>query len=146
MITYNTDFTIMNRQFNTKKYIIDVQNDKYVHQRTAIQSVAEVFLCFLRCSQRCQALRHTLTCCLSKLRSSLEAGKKLLRVWLKYGGIVAKMLLDEPSGRAERFYLYFCAPLAFLWSLYNSSEWIRSGFEKGSKIQDKSMAYIKFTR
>jgi hypothetical protein len=89
---------------------------------------------------------HTPACCLSKLRSSIEAGKKQFRVWLEYVCSVAKMLLDEPSGRAERLYLYFCAPLAFLWSLYNSSEWIRSGFEKGSKIQDKSMAYIKFTR
>lgn len=111
----------MSRQFNTKKYIIDVQNDKYVHQRTVIRIVAEEFLCFLRCSQRCQALRHTLTCCLTKLRSSLEAGKKQLRVWLEYVCSVAKMLF-YPSFRV------------LLLSPYDSSKKIRSGFEEGSKM------------
>lgn len=34
----------MSRKFNTKKFIKDVFNDRYAHQRTAIQRVVEVFL------------------------------------------------------------------------------------------------------
>ena len=45
---------------------------------------------------------HTLPCCVSKLRSSLGAGKKQPRVWLQYVCGVTEMFLDEPSGRAER--------------------------------------------
>ncbi|MBR6591804.1 MAG: hypothetical protein IKK81_04170 [Prevotella sp.] len=52
---------------------------------------------------------HTLPCCLSKPKSSLEAGKKQLRVWLQYVCSVAKMLL-HPS---------FGAPLVFLWPPYD---------------------------
>ena len=53
---------------------------------------------------------HTPACCLSKLRSSLEAGKKQLRVWREYFCSVVKMLL-YPS-------LVF--PLVFLWSSYGN--------------------------
>ena len=61
---------------------------------------------------------HTPACCLSKLRSSLGTGKTQLRVWLEYVCSATEVLLS-PS---------FCAPLVFLWSPYNSSEKIRSGF------------------
>jgi hypothetical protein len=71
---------------------------------------------------------HTLTCCLSKLRSSLEAGKKQLIVWLQYVCGVTEMFLDEPSGRAERLYPSFGAPLVFLWSPHGDSEMARNGF------------------
>lgn len=64
---------------------------------------------------------HTPVCCLGKLRSSLEAGKKQLRVWLEYFCSVAKMLL----------YSSFGALLMFLCSPYDSSKMVRSGFEEG---------------
>lgn len=38
---------------------------------------------------------HTPACCLSKLRSSLGAGKKQPRVWLEYVCSVAMMFLNE---------------------------------------------------
>ena len=42
---------------------------------------------------------HTLTCCLSKLRSSLEAGKKQPRVWLQYVcGVAEEFLCLSFSG------------------------------------------------
>ncbi len=47
---------------------------------------------------------YTLTCCLSKHRSSLEAGKKQPRVWLQYACSVTEMLLYSSYG----------APLVFL--------------------------------
>lgn len=66
---------------------------------------------------------HTLPCCVSKLRSSLEAGKKQLRVWLQYVCGVTEMLL----------YPSFGAPLVFLRPPYDDSELARNGFEDGSK-------------
>ena len=66
---------------------------------------------------------HTLPCCLSMLRSCLEAGKKQLRVWLQYGNSVAEVSL----------YSSFGAPLAFLGTPYCDSEMARNGFENGSK-------------
>ena len=51
---------------------------------------------------------HTLSCCLSKLRSSLGAGKKQPRVWLEYVCSVDEVLL----------YSSFGAPLVLLWPLY----------------------------
>lgn len=51
---------------------------------------------------------HTPASCLSKFRSSLEAGKKQLRVWLEYGCSVTEMLLF-PS---------FRVPLVLLLSPY----------------------------
>jgi len=47
---------------------------------------------------------HTLSCCLSKPRNSLEAGKKQPRVWLQYACSVTEMLLYSSYG----------APLVFL--------------------------------
>lgn len=58
---------------------------------------------------------HTLPCCLSKPKSSLEAGKKQLRVWLQYACCVVMVLL----------YPSFGAPIVFLWSPYGSSEVVR---------------------
>jgi len=55
---------------------------------------------------------HTLGLLMSKLRSSLEAGKKQPRVWIEYVCCVAKMLL----------YPSFGAPSVFLYSLYGGSE------------------------
>ena len=60
---------------------------------------------------------HTLPCCVSKLRSSLEAGKKQLRVWLQYVCGVTEMLLYS-----------FGDPLVLLWSPYGDSEMARNGF------------------
>lgn len=55
---------------------------------------------------------HTPACSLSKLRSSLEAGKKQPRVWLQYGCCVTDML-PYPS---------FRVPLVFLFSPYGDSK------------------------
>ena len=73
--------------------------------------------------------RHTLACCLCKLRSSLEAGKKQLKVWLQYVCSVSEMLL----------YPSFGAPLVFLRSPYDDSEMARNGFEDGSKVMRRNM-------
>ena len=66
---------------------------------------------------------HTPACCLSKLRSNIEAGKKQPRVWLQYVCGVTEMLL----------YPSFGAPLVLLWSPYGGSEMARNGVENGSK-------------
>lgn len=66
---------------------------------------------------------HTPACCMSKLRSSIKAGKKQPRVWLEYICSVAKMLLS-PS---------FSVSLVLLWSPYDSLKMVRSEFEDGSK-------------
>lgn len=58
------------------------------------------------------AYSHTLGLLMSKLRSSLEAGKKQPRVWIEYVCSVAKMLL----------YPSFGAPSVFLYSLCGGSE------------------------
>ena len=65
------------------------------------------------------AFSHTLGLLMSKPRSSLEAGKKLPRVWLEYACSVSKVLLCPSFG----------APLVFLWSPYGDSEMARNGFE-----------------
>ena len=82
---------------------------------------------------------HTPASCLSKLRSRLGAGKKQPRVWLQYVCSVSEMFLDEPSGRAERLYPSFGAPLVFLRSPYDDSEMARNGFEDGSKVMRRNM-------
>lgn len=61
---------------------------------------------------------HTPACCLSKLRSSLEAGKKQLRVWLQYANRVAEVLL----------YSSFGVPLAVLWFIFGDLRTTRSRF------------------
>ena len=71
---------------------------------------------------------HTPASCLSKLRSSLEAGKKQLRVWLQYSCGVTEML----------HYSSFRVPLVLLLSPYGDSEMARNGFEDGSKWCSKS--------
>ena len=54
---------------------------------------------------------HTPACCLSKLRSSLEAGKKQPRVWLQYS-----------CGVVEGFLCFsFGVPLVLLWSPFDDS-------------------------
>lgn len=42
---------------------------------------------------------HTPTSCLSKLRSSLESGKKQPKVWLQYICSVTELLLNSSFGR-----------------------------------------------
>lgn len=69
-------------------------------------------------------ISHAPACCVSKHRSSLEAGKKQLRVWLVYACGVTEVLL----------YPSFRVPLVFLLPPYDSSEMVRSGFEEGSKV------------
>ena len=85
---------------------------------------------------------HTPACYLSKLRSSIEAGKKQLRVWLQYVCGVTEMLLYSSFGvgfnptfltlgRAKAFVLHSLnrkVPLVFLWSPYGDSEMARNGF------------------
>lgn len=61
---------------------------------------------------------HTLPCCVSKLRSSLEAGKKQPRVWLQYVCGVIEMLLYPSSG----------VSLVLLLSPYGDSKMARNGF------------------
>ena len=135
-------------------YILEL----WAHQRTAIQSVTEVLLWpSFDAVKEMAGSSHTPASCLSKLRSSLEAGKKQLRVWLQYACGKTEMLLDEPSGRAERLYpsyrvgfnptfltlgranafvlhsLKRKVPLVFLWSSHGDSEIVRSEFKDGSK-------------
>ena len=64
--------------------------------------------------------RHTLTCCLSEVRSSLEAGKKQPRVWLEYSCDVPEVLL----------YPSFGALLGVLWPPYSDlvSAYCRHGY------------------
>ncbi len=90
---------------------------------------------------------YTPACCVSKLRSCLEAGKKLLRVWLQYVYGVIEMLLYpsfrvgfKPSfltlGRANTFVLHLLNRkilLVLLWSSNGDSEMARNRFEEGSK-------------
>ncbi len=59
--------------------------------------------------------RHTLACCLCKLRSCLEAGKKQPRVWLEY-------VCDV---EAVHLYPSFAARLVHLWSPFDVMEDIR---------------------
>jgi len=66
---------------------------------------------------------HTPASCLSKPRSSLEAGRKQLRVWLQYVCGVKEVLFN-PS---------YSGPLVLLWSPYGDSKKARNGFEDGSK-------------
>jgi hypothetical protein len=112
----------MSRRFNTKKFIKVVLNDRYAlvigneiildtkteftyAQRTAIQSVVEVLLYpSFGSAKEMAGSSHTLACCLSKLRSSLQAGKKQPRVWLQYVCNVAEVLFDRRSNRVERIW------------------------------------------
>lgn len=59
---------------------------------------------------------HTLTCCVSKPRSILEAGKKQLSVWLGYACNMAEVLL----------YSSFGVPKVFLWFPFDGSKMILS--------------------
>ena len=89
----------MSWKFNTKKFIKDVLNDRYAHLKTAIQSMAKVFLgLFFGAIKEMSGDRHTLACCLSKHRSSLEAGKKQLGVWLQYVYCLIEVLLYPSFG------------------------------------------------
>ena len=62
---------------------------------------------------------HTLGLLMSKLRSSLEAGKEQSRVWIEYACSVTKMIL----------YSSFGAPLVFLGSPCVCLERVRNRFE-----------------
>lgn len=57
---------------------------------------------------------HTLPCCLSKLRSSLEAGKKQHRIWLQYAYV--------------RWRRSFTPPLVLLLSPYGDSVLMTTNF------------------
>ena len=106
----------MRRKYNTKKFIKDVLNDRYEHQQAAIQSVAEVLQRpSFGIGNEMAGSNYTPACCLSKLRSSLEAGKKQLRVWLQYVCSMAEILLYSSLG----------APLVLFWSPYRDSEFSR---------------------
>lgn len=124
----------MSRRFNTKKFIKDVLNDRYalvigneiildtkkeptgdVHQyllRKVNENSSEQFdniIPYILCISQgvvkeMAGSSHTLACCLSKLRSSLQAGKKQPRVWLQYGCSVAEVLFDRRSNRVERIW------------------------------------------
>lgn len=72
---------------------------------------------------------HTPACCLSKLRSSIEAGKKQLRVWLQYVCGVTEMLI----------FLSYGAALVVLWYPYGDSKMARNGFEDSSKVMRRNM-------
>ena len=67
----------------------------------------------------------TLALLMSKLRSSLEAGKKQPRVWIEYVCSVAKMIL----------YSSFGAPSVFLYSLYGGSEWVLGRAKRQSRAR-----------
>lgn len=55
------------------------------YQRTAIRRVVEVHLWpSFGIGNETVGTSHTPACCWSKLKSSLKAGKKQLRVWLQY--------------------------------------------------------------
>lgn len=90
---------------------------------------------------------YTLPCCVSQLRSSLEASKKQFRIWLQYVCGVTEMLL-YPSfsvgfnstlltlGRANAFVLHSLnrkVPLVLLLSPYGDPDMARNGSEDGSK-------------
>ena len=64
------------------------------------------------------ASSHTLALHMSKLRSSLEAGKEEPRVWLEYACSVTEVLL----------YPSYCAPIVFLRSTCSDSEIIKQTF------------------
>lgn len=88
------------------------------HHRTAIQSVVEMLYTYSFVAvKEMTGSSHTITSCLSKLRSCLKAGKKQLRVWLQYVCDVAKVLL----------YSSFSGPLVLLWSPHGDSEMARNG-------------------
>lgn len=142
----------MSRKFNTKKFIKDVLNDKYAlvigneiifdtkeptdHQRTAMQSVAEVLFyssfgaplllhrSFPSAVKKMASYSHTLPCCVSQLRSSLEASKKQLRVWLQYVCGVTEMLL-YPAFRVPLG--SFCLLMVIRRWLVMGSKWYTTG-------------------
>lgn len=105
----------MSRKFNTKKFIKDVLYDRYAFVTPLLSSFGAV--------KEMAGSSHTPACCLSKPRSSLEAGKKQRRVWLQYVCGVEEMLFN-PS---------YSGPLVLLWSPYGDSKKARNGFEEGSK-------------
>ena len=71
----------MSRKFNTKKFIKDSSfTPPLVLLCSSFGAVKEM-----------ASSSHTLPCCVSKLRSSLEAGKKQLRVWLQYVSDVVRI-------------------------------------------------------
>jgi len=69
------------------------------HQQSAMQSVAEVILWLsFDAAKEMAGSSHTPACCVSKPRSSLEAGMKQLRAWLEYACGVTEMLLYSSLG------------------------------------------------
>lgn len=64
----------MSRKFNFKKFIKDVLNDRYSHLQTTIKSVVEVinWSSFGTVKEKASTTRRILSCCVNKLRNSLE--------------------------------------------------------------------------
>ena len=89
--------------------------------------------------------RHTLACCLSKPRSSLEAGKKQPKVWLHYACSVAEVFLDEPSGRAERLYPSFGTPLLLLWVPFGDSNFSNKRVQRTFVFNSSSGRKVRST-
>ena len=80
--------------------------------------------------------RHTLTSCLSKFRSSLEAGKKQLRIWLQYVCDVAKVLL----------YSSLSGPLVFLWSPNDDSNLLNKRVQRNLVFKLPSGREVRLTK
>ncbi len=79
---------------------------------------------------------HTLPCCLSKPRSSLEAGKKQLRIWLQYVCDVAKVLL----------YSSLSGPLVFLWSPNDDSNLLNKRVQRNLVFNLPSGREVRLTK
>ena len=109
----------------------------------------DMHLAYLRqgVGKEMEGYSYTPACCMSKPRSSLEAGKKQPIVWLQHVCGVTELFL-YPSfrvgfnptfltlGRTNAFVLYSLnrkVPLVLLLSPYGDSEIARNGFEDGSK-------------
>lgn len=67
-------------------------------KETYMRIKSQIASCSHSVDKEMAGFSHTLTCCLSKLRSSLEAGKRQLRVWLQYACSVVEVLLYSSFG------------------------------------------------
>ena len=79
---------------------------------------------------------HTPGCYLSKFRSSLEAGKKQLRIWLQYVCDVAKVLL----------YSSLSGPLVFLWSPNDDSNLLNKRVQRNFVFNLPSGREVRLTK
>lgn len=79
---------------------------------------------------------HAPGCYLSKFRSSLEAGKKQLRIWLQYVCDVAKVLL----------YSSLSGPLVFLWSPNDDSNLLNKRVQRNLVFNLPSGREVRLTK